>query len=246
MFYDKPGCTKLTEGIYVFKGYVPREMCDRFVKILDTFNPESFKEEGNAIPWYDDKMSPPVPGIIDLWEHVSELLYPDYVINPQSQVITSRVGHEGMFLHADNPGKDKAHELTQEDTYGTCSLIDYGVVTYLSEFEGGEVFYPAFLADGTLKPNGDIECMPGELVYKPEPGDVVIHGAEAPYFHATKPVTKGVRYAFSCFATKYDMAPGTFYNYKSDKYFKYVTDRSEESIGRWLLGDLWTADDARN
>jgi hypothetical protein len=48
MFYDKPGFTKLAEGIYVFKGYVPREMCDRFVKILDTFNPDSFKEEGNA------------------------------------------------------------------------------------------------------------------------------------------------------------------------------------------------------
>ena len=236
MFYNRPDCIQLAESIFVFKGYVPREMCDRFAKILDTYDLELFKEEGNAIEWYDDKMSPPIPGIIDLWEHVSELLYPNYVINPQSQVITSRVGHEGMFLHADNPGKDRAHELTQEDTYGTCSLIDYGVVAYLSEFEGGEVYYPAFFADGTLKPHEDHEKAPGALIYKPEPGDVVIHGAEAPYFHGTKPVTSGIRYAFSCFATKTEEAPGTFYNYKSTEYALNIKDRSKESIDNWLEG----------
>lgn len=243
MFYNRPDCIQLADQIYVFKGYVPREMCDRFSDILNTFDQSSFQEEGNAIAWYDDKMSPPVPGIIDLWEHVSELLYPEYVINPQSQVITSRVGHEGMFLHCDNPGKDMAHMLTQEDTYGTCSLIDFGVVTYLSEFEGGEVYYPAFFEDGTLKPNADIEGAPGELVYKPGPGDVVIHGAEGPYFHGTKPVTSGIRYAFSCFATRADLAPGTFYNYKSKEYLENIKDRSKESIGKWLEGPTWTPED---
>jgi hypothetical protein len=237
MFFDRPDCTQLVSGIYVFKKYVPLEMCKRYTDILNTFDPADFNEEGNAIDWYDDKMSPPVPGIIDLWEHISELLYPDYVINPQAQVITSRVGHEGMFVHCDSPGKENADMLTQNDTYGTCSLIDYGVVAYLSEFEGGDVIYPAFLPDGTLKETEEIESIPEHLSYKPEPGDVVIHRSEAPYYHGTLPVTKGIRYAFSCFATQYDMAPGTFYNYKSEKYLHYVKDRSEESIGRWLQGD---------
>lgn len=237
MFFDRPDCTQLVPGIYVFKKYVPLEMCKRYTDILNTFDPADFNEEGNAIDWYDDKMSPPVPGIIDLWEHISELLYPDYVINPQAQVITSRVGHEGMFIHCDSPGKENADMLTQNDTYGTCSLIDYGVVAYLSEFEGGDVIYPAFLPDGTLKETEEIESIPEHLSYKPEPGDVVIHRSEAPYYHGTLPVTKGIRYAFSCFATQYDMAPGTFYNYKSEKYLHYVKDRSEESIGRWLQGD---------
>jgi hypothetical protein len=237
MFFDRPDCTELIPGIYVFKKYVPLEMCKRYTDILNTFDPADFNEEGNAIDWYDDKMSPPVPGIIDLWEHISELLYPDYVINPQAQVITSRVGHEGMFVHCDSPGKENADMLTQKDTYGTCSLIDYGVVAYLSEFEGGDVIYPAFLPDGTLKETEEIESITEHLSYKPEPGDVVIHKSEAPYYHGTLPVTKGIRYAFSCFATQYDMAPGTFYNYKSEKYLHYVKDRSEESIGRWLQGD---------
>lgn len=237
MFFDRPDCTELVPGIYVFKKYVPLDMCKRYTDILNAFDPAEFNEEGNAIDWYDDKMSPPVPGIIDLWEHISELLYPDYVINPQAQVITSRVGHKGMFVHCDSPGKENADMLTQNDTYGTCSLIDYGVVAYLSEFEGGDVIYPAFLPDGTLKQTEEIESIPEHLSYKPEPGDVVIHRSEAPYYHGTLPVTKGIRYAFSCFATQYDMAPGTFYNYKSDKYLHYVKDRSDESIGRWLQGD---------
>lgn len=239
MFYDRPDCTEIVPGIYVFKRYVPLDMCKRFTDILDKFDLAEFKQDENYIDWYDDKMSPPVPGIIDLWEHVSELIYPDYVINPQAQVITSRVGHEGMFIHCDSPGKENADQLTQNDTYGTCSLIDYGVVAYLSDFEGGDIIYPGFTPDGTLKPEG-IESMPGELSYKPEAGDVVIHRSEAPYWHGTKPVTKGVRYAFSCFATQYGMAPGSFYNYKSEDYLKYVKDRSEESIGRWLQGDNYT------
>jgi hypothetical protein len=235
MFYDRPDCIKLTEGIYVFKNYISKDMCDRYVKILDSFDLERFKEDKNYIPWYDDKMSPSVPEAIDLWEQVSELIYPEYVINPQSQFITSRPGQDGMFLHSDSPGKEHADMLTQEDSYGTCSLIDYGVVTYLSEFTGGEVYYPAFFEDGTLKPNGDPESAPGELIYKPEPGDVVIHGAEAPYFHGTKAVTSGIRYAFSCFATKISDAPGTFYNYKSPEYLEKIKDRSEESINNWLM-----------
>lgn len=242
MFYDRPDCTEIAKGIYVFKKYVPKEMCDRYTKILDSYTPDAFINDGNATAWYDDKMSPSIPSLIDLWEHVSELIYPEYVINPQDQIITSRVGHEGMFLHDDNPGKDKAHELTQDDPYGTCSLIDYGVIAYLSEFEGGEVYYPAFLPDGTMKPNGDMDSMPGELLYKPELGDVVIHGAEAPYYHGTKPVLDKVRYAFSCFATAWDLTPGTFYKYKSEDYLKYVNDRSDASIGRWLYGDKYVGE----
>lgn len=233
MFYNRPDCTQIADGIYVFKKYIPQEMLDRYTKILDSFSLVDFNEPGNAIDWYDDKMSPGIPELIDLWEHISELIYPYYVINPQSQVITSRVGHEGMFMHADNPGKDKAHMLTQEDTYGTCSLIDYGVVGYLSNFTGGEIYYPAFYPDGTLKP-GHHENYEGALTYKPEPGDVVIHGAEPPYYHGTKPVESGIRYAYSCFATKTSDAPGTFYNYKSPEYLEKVKDRSDESIKNWI------------
>ena len=233
MFYNKPNCTQIAEGIYVFKNYVPADMCKVYSDILDKFTEDRFKEDTNAIAWYDDKMSPSVPEALDLWEHVSELIYPQYVINPQSQFITSRPGHEGMFVHCDSPGKEHAHELTQPDSYSTCSIIDYGVVAYISNFEGGEIFYPAFDKNGKLKEDMLVDP-DDQLVYKPQLGDIVIHKSEAPYYHGTKPVTSGIRYAFSCFATDINNAPGTFYTYKSNDYLEKINDRSKKSIDNWL------------
>lgn len=232
MFYNKPECTTITEGIYVFKRIIPQEVCDRYTEILNSYEAEDYIEDNNAVDWYGDKMSPSTPELLDLWELVSEVIYPDFVINPQSKVIASRPGQDGMFIHTDSPGKGNAHELTQIDSYSTCSLISYGVVTYLSDFDGGEVFYPSFNPDGTLK--GKDTDFPGELEYKPEKGDIVIHGAEHPYLHGTRPVTAGIRYAFSCFATDIKDAPGTFYNYKSPEYLEKVKDRTLESYQNWL------------
>jgi len=231
MFYNRPDCIKLADGIYVFKNYVPKDMHDKFVKKLESFNEKDFYEEGNAIDWYADKMSPNIDGIIELWEHISELIYPEYVINPQDKVITSRPGQAGMFVHTDSPGKEHAHELTQNDTYSTCSLIDYGVVTYLGDFTGGEVYYPVFNPDGTVKTENNLE---GELEYKPGQGDVVIHQSTFPHIHGTREVTSGTRYAFSCFATKASENPGSFYNYKTKEYYDLVGDKSPDRIAAWL------------
>ena len=215
MFKDKD-CIKLADEIYVFKNYVPKDMLDRYVQLLDSIPVKDFKEDNEAEGWYSDHMSPMILELIDLWEHVSDLLYPEYFINPQPQIIASRPGQPGMFVHCDSPGKGKVDMLTQEDTFCTCALIDYGVVTYLSDFEGGEIIYPNL-----------------GITYKPEAGDVVIHSAFTPYEHGTLPVTSGVRYAFSCFATHKDELPGTFYAYKSTEYLNKVKDRTEESLRNW-------------
>lgn len=220
MFQNKE-CIKLADEIYIFKNYIPQDMLDRYVKILDQYNIEDYKEENEAQEWYRDHVSPMTVELIDLWEHVSELIYPDYYINPQAQILASRPGQPGMFVHCDSPGKGKHDELTQEDTYCTCALIDYGVVAYLSEFTGGEIIYPNL-----------------NLTYKPEAGDVVIHSAFSPYEHGTLPVLSGVRYAYSCFATHKDELPGTFYAYKSQDYLDKVKDRSKESIKNWINPNL--------
>ncbi len=232
MFYDREDCIKLADGIYLFKKYVPDEMCKRYVDQLEKFEIKDFIEEDTNVGWYADKMSPDLDGIIDLWEHISELIYPEYVINPQTKVIANRPGMTGMFIHTDSPGKGKHDELIQVDAWSTCALIDYGLVAYMGEWEGGEVIYPQFGMDGKLKSNSKqyIE----DLKYKPEQGDVLIHGSEDPYFHGTEPVKSGVRYAYSCFATRASEAPGSFYNYKTPEYLKQIGDKSPERIKEWL------------
>lgn len=218
MFKDKD-CIKLADEIYVFKKYIPEDMLNKYTTLLDQYQPEEFREENETQEWYRDHVSPQTLELIDLWEHVSELIYPEYYINPQTQVLASRPGQAGMFVHCDSPGKGRADLLTQEDTYCTCALIDYGVVAYLSNFTGGEIIYPNI-----------------GITYKPEAGDVVIHSAFTPYEHGTLPVLSGVRYAFSCFATHKDDLPGTFYAYKSPEYLNKVKDRSIESLKNWANG----------
>jgi hypothetical protein len=233
MFSDRPDCIKLADEIYLFKGYIPKEINDKFVKILDAIDPKLFWEDTDSIEWYYDKMSPEIPEAIELYELVSELIYPEYVINPQNKIITSRPGQAGMFVHCDSPGHDHADMLTQTDSYKTCSLISYGVVTYLGDFTGGEVFYPLIKENGEVK-DGKAEYP--DLTYKPEPGDVLIHHAEHPYEHGTKPVLSGTRYAYSCFATATNIAPNTFYHYKTEEYKKNIPDRSDASLNKWLYG----------
>jgi hypothetical protein len=235
MFINRPDCQKLADNveIYVFKNCVPKDLIDKYTEIFEAKPAEVYAEDTNAIPWYNDHMSPLVPELIDFWEHLSELIYPEYVINPQLQVIASRPGQTGMFIHCDSPGKGRADMLTQIDAYGTCSLIDYGVVAYFGTFEGGEIFYPAFDSNGNPRPDSERENPIGALMYKPEPGDVVIHSAYAPYYHGTMPVTSGVRYAYSCFATDVTIAPKTFYHYKSPEYKEKVKDRSDQSLKNW-------------
>ena len=136
-----------------------------------------------------------------------------------------------MFVHSDSPGKKQCHLLSQNDTYSTCCELDYGVVAYFGDFEGGEIFYHSFNKDGTLSEinlNLD-EC----LIYKPEAGDVVIHSAYAPYYHGTLPVLSGVRYAYSCFATNINDFPETYYKYGSNEYKENVRNGSEESLLNW-------------
>jgi len=235
MFYNRPDCIKLNEGIYLFKGYIPQDMIDRYTKIFNSFPPESYTKTENVVEWYNDHTGPYVFELIDLWEHISELIYPEYLINPQPQVMASYPGQSGMFVHADSPGQGRADMLTQPDSYSTCSLIDYGLVAYFGDFTGGDIYYPSFGKDGQLRPQEQHQDMDEAFSYKPEPGDIVIHSAYSPYEHGTKPVLSGVRYAFSGFATEAAMAPNTFYHYKSPEYIEHISPKTQEALYKWSM-----------
>ena len=235
MFYDRPDCIKLAEKVFVFKNAIPKEMIDNFTKKLNAAPRDQFKYEESLIDWYKEKMSPYIHGIHDIWEKISDVIYPEYVIHPSLNVITVRPGDGGMFIHSDSPGRGCELHLTQLDEWSTCCIIDYGLVMYMGEWTGGAVFYPNIDSKGKVKEDGasrDEDC----LEYTPEPGDIVIHSSTHPYEHGVREVESGVRYAFSNFVLKAEENPGTFYNYKTPEYYEQIGDRSEETImHKWNL-----------
>ncbi len=240
MFYDKPGCTTLVTsideygtktGVFVFKKAIPEHLIKMVEDQLNHEEKETFKYDDTLIDWYAEKVSPPVYNIIEIWEFISELIGPEYVIHPSRNLLTVRPGDQGMFIHSDSPGKGACHLLSQPDVWQTCCVIDFGLVAYFGDFEGGEVFYPNINPDGSKKEGnfGD-DC----FQYKPEKGDIVIHGAFTDYAHGVREVTSGVRYAFSNFVLKREDNPGTFYAYGTEEYYKQIGKKTEEEGQRWM------------
>jgi len=244
MFYDREDCIKVSffpddygtqSGVFIFKGFFTDEECKTVEDELKDYDMKD-KYRDTLISWYANKVSPPLASIHPLWEKASELLYPEYVMHPQGNVlIITPEMNEGMFTHSDSPGKGECHRLSQVDVWKTCCELDFGLVGYFGDFQGGEIFYVNIDKSGNRTDGiGDTNC----LTIQPERGDLVIHGAFAPHAHGVKPVSSGRRYAFSNFVLKAEDNPGSFYNYKTPEYYEQIKDKDtltlEQFTGIWM------------
>ena len=237
-FYDRPECITLSphvdaygtkSGIFLFKNYIKKSLVEKIESQLNKTN--LYASDKNLIDWYEGKMTESPEGLIDVWEEISILIGPEWVMHPAFHLISLKPGDNGMFIHSDSPGKNMCHLLSQNDTWTTCCLLDYGVVAYFGDFEGGEIFYPSINPDGSIKSenNNQVGC----FEYKPEKGDVLIHSAFDPYGHGVREVKSGLRYAYSNFSLKSIDNPGTFYNYGTVEYFKQVGKKTEKDLEAW-------------
>jgi hypothetical protein len=79
--------------------------------------------------------------------------------------------------------------LPHQDTSIYCPVeSDWGLVLYINDdFEGGELYYPE-----------------KNITYRPQSGDLVIHGATKEFSHGTTPITKGTKYVATSFAFLFD------------------------------------------
>jgi hypothetical protein len=243
MFYDREDCIKASffpddygtpSGVFIFKGFFTDEECKMVEDALADYDFKD-KYKDTLISWYANKVSPPLQPIHQLWEKASELLYPEYVMHPQANVlIITPEMNEGMFTHSDSPGKGECHRLSQVDVWKTCCELDYGLVGYFGDFEGGEIFYVNIDKNGK---KADAVSEDNRLTIKPERGDLVIHGAFSPHAHGVKPVTSGKRYAFSNFVLKAEDNPGTFYNYKTPEYYEQIKDKDKLTLREFV--NIW-------
>lgn len=236
MFTDHPKCEKVADKIYIFRNIIPKDMIASVRSELDQYDKNSINNVWSVREWYSDKVTGPLMSSFDVWEFISELIYPEIVIHPQRSMLITNENDEGMFVHADSPGKGRCDLLTEIDTWQTCCELEYGIVSYFGEFTGGNLYYPNINIDGTIKENLDITwgktnepCLEVQV----QEGDIVFHSATSPYEHGVRKVDSGRRYAFSCFALLAEDNPGTFYNYKTPEYYKQIGDKTEKELRIW-------------
>jgi len=202
MFTDNPNIKKLHGEIYLYKNFIDQSLIEKINFKYDKLTEDTLVAEYHEIDWYHDKTGPEIPELLEVWEKVNQLISPKYVAHPNLTMLVSKPGQPGMFVHSDSPGEDEMDQLTQTDRWSTCCLLSYGAVVYFGDFTGGEVYYPNVSVNKRM----DFEV-------KVEPGDLIIHGALAPYEHGTRPTRTGKRYAYSLFILEAGKNPGTFYNY---------------------------------
>ncbi len=246
MFYDDPRCIKIADRIFKFENVIPKDIYGPIIDKTKDFTKGTNFNSWSMRNWYENRMSPSWVELFPLWEFMEELIYPELVGHPVMSLMVTDNTDEGMFIHTDSPGKGNCNLLVEIDTWQTCCELEYGMIAYLGDYTGGELYYPNINPDGTVKPDLDkssnevyeplwqARLLEPCLVVETKPGDVIFHGAAYPYDHGTKPTLTGTRYAFSNFILLAEDNPGTFYNYKSPEYYEQIGDKTMASLGKWM------------
>jgi hypothetical protein len=231
MFFNNHNVTKYSDQVFLYKNFLSQEEVNKINDAAKKFDKSQWEYENQEIDWYKDKTGPLMEDLFPIWEKMSDFLYPEYMIHPMLSLLIMRPGDEPMFVHSDSPGRDMEEELTQQDAWQTCCIIDYGIIVYMGEFEGGQVFYPNLDKSGNFQEEDYENCL--EIAVRP--GDLIVHGSCHPYEHGVRGVTEGFRYAFTNFMLKAEENPGTFHNYKTPEYLNQVSDRSLSGLEEnWL------------
>lgn len=180
MFKDNPGFTKLDEEIYVWEDFLSPEEHQKYFDLALSITEEEWMRHVNPNNFWTGKNSQNKKEIYKLTNKINRVLEPEYVIPPLAVLSRTPVG-QGMYVHKDRGEEDYDEPFLND--LGTCTAIDYGILVYIGDWEGGELYYP----------NKGIE-------FKPKPGSLIVHGAGEDCAHGVKPCTSGKRFFYANFA----------------------------------------------
>lgn len=162
MFHNQ-GFTSLGEDIYLYSNFASEEECKKIIEKLENL-PES--------SWYNlDVGIDSLPEMLEitlLKKRLISFLDKGLNLGDNSSVVRMSIGSfHGQ--HSDN-----------HDFKNSPENILYGIIIYLNNFEGGEIYYPT-----------------QKIEYKPKIGDLIIHSAKSHCIHGVKSVKSNFRYVHS-------------------------------------------------
>jgi hypothetical protein len=184
MFKTNPDAIKLADEIYVFKNFLSTNECSEILASLETFsksgwaNSEEYSDSSEVTPYLQVVKG---ANVVELYQRLADFVGPDFEPLPSNSINRLLPG-QSLHAHWDSPGEEEQVPDGVADPYQTCHIVKYGTVVYLSEFEGGEIYYSRL-----------------GIEYKPSPGDLVIHSSFEEYEHGVRSVISGTRYVYSTF-----------------------------------------------
>lgn len=168
------------EGIYVYKNFLSDEEIVYVNNLIDNI------EEWQTLPYFENVMqkSEDIEDLSFISIRLRSLLSDGFMLG-HNQSITKMSPGNKWGAHADVHDFKEIELLAQEyvegDDYEEKDLSVYGTVVYFRiPKTGGEIAYPS-----------------QGIKYKPEAGDLVIHGSGPDCIHEVLEVVDGIRYSIS-------------------------------------------------
>ena len=166
---------QISEFIYVVENFIPEDLCKSLVQLAENHVGWLPREKDSEL-WKKDeshfwrnKIGPDIPDdISEMIIKKQENLFYDQFYAGLSKSIFRMLEGDSLIPHPDNPGLDLEFGPGK---YTEDMSVVWGLVIYLSNFEGGEIYYPKLNLD-----------------YKPKLGDLVIHPANKKHMHGTRAV----------------------------------------------------------
>ena len=181
MFTENQKFKKIKDGIFIWENFLSKEEVDFYFNIADNITEEEWGlHDNNPNPFWNKKLSQAHKEVYELGNKVNKVIAPEYMVPPVKIFTRTPIG-QGMGVHIDRGDPDLSEEYFND--FETCCHVEWGVLIYFGDWEGGELYYPDI--DFTIKPN---------------PGDLIIHSALPPYAHGVNPVISGKRYLYANFA----------------------------------------------
>ena len=179
MFDNIFGFDKLENNIYVYHNFVLDNELDQINNDLDNLEEKLWHKFENK----QHSQSPEMASMIPVLNRLNAIVPNSFSIVQHTSI--NRLVRGGSWgIHSDNAEfidiRNKSKSLIPGQPFRIVDNNIYGIVVYLNTFYGGELFY--------TKKN---------LLYKPLPGDLIIHGAEEDCEHMVKEVLSDKRYSYS-------------------------------------------------
>lgn len=183
-YFDKS--SKLGNEIYVYKSFLNKEELNKYNDYIESMEEDKWEDSTKFL-------RPGIFGAADpiVWEILKKIqteIVPEGLFLEGTPTIMKMKNGVGMSEHTDSCHHCINIENPDFELKGRQSKIcvKYGVVLYLSKFTGGEIYYPD-----------------QDIVFTPEPGDLILHSTDKNCKHGVKQVIDGVRYSIAPYIVKY-------------------------------------------